>query len=288
MAKVKGFPPIFKKKNQKFLLLIVILTSFYTSAVPDSRTKILHFCRIYGSRAAPLYMFLPAKDKRCSWIYSCRVCISLQLVLFFSAGVSPFTCGKWHWSADMFFFFPCVPLASDTSVPQLRISLKTFDKSRSPQGISRDSLNPQLGQTDCQRGLTDLGAVCLCGCTTTRQRRLWRAVCTVWLASAERDLIAADAEFLCVASSSHPLWPSPRRAGWLNKWRASAVESGQRETPKHRRHPRSATYFTPGYSIHQTLQHLFRVQTIGKQTQPQEFWPWFGVFPGCRGNIGGI
>lgn len=159
------------------------------------------------------------------------------------------------------------PLANDTSVPQLRISLKTFDKSRSPQGISRDSLNPQLGQTDCQRGLTDLRAVCLCGCTTTRQRRLWRAVCTVWLASAERDLIAADAEFLCVARSSHPLWPSPRRAGWLNKWRASAVESGRRETPKHRRHPRSATYFTRGYSIHQTPPHLFRAQKIGKQTQ---------------------
>lgn len=70
-----------------------------------------------------------------------------------------------------FFFPPRVPLASDTSVPQLRISLKTFDKSRSPQGISRDSLNPQLGQTDCQRGSTDLGAVCLCGCTTTRRRQ---------------------------------------------------------------------------------------------------------------------
>lgn len=257
--------------------------------MPDSQTKILHFCRIYGSRAAPLYMFLPAKDKWCSWIYFCRVCISLQLVFFFfswreSSHLREMTLECRH----VFFFFPCVPLVSDTSVPQLRISLKTFDKSCSPQGISRDSLNPQLGQTDCQRGLTDLGAVCLCGRTTTRQRRLWRAVCTVWLASAERDLIAADAEFLCVVSSSQPLWPSPRRAGWLNKWRASAVESGQRETPKHRWHLRSATYFTPGYSIHQTPQHLFRAQKIGKQTQPQEFWPWFGVFPACRGSIRGI
>lgn len=179
--------------------------------------------------------FLPRTSDAAGFIPAVFVShCSLFFFFVFSAGVSPLTCGKWHWSADvyLFIFFPRVPLASDTSVPQLRISLKTFDKSRSPRGISRDSLNPQLGQTDCQRGLTDLGAVCLCSCTTTRQRRRWRAVCAVWLASAERDLIAADAEFLCVASSSHPLWPSPCRAGWLNKWRASAVEVGSERNAK--------------------------------------------------------
>lgn len=106
------------------------------------------------------------------------------------------------FSFFLFFLLPPshlhVPLASDTTVPQLRISLKTFDKSGAPQGISRDSLNPQLGQTDCQRGLTDPGAVCL--------RGLQRRGGTISL-SRNGDLIVLTRTHALAASPLPPLLP---------------------------------------------------------------------------------
>lgn len=66
------------------------------------------------------------------------------------------------------YVFVQVLLSSDTSVLQLRISLKPLYKSLSPSGISRNSLNPQLGQSlrhslSHYRGLTDLRVVCVWG-----------------------------------------------------------------------------------------------------------------------------
>lgn len=120
-------------------------------------------------------------------------------------------------------------LVSDTSVLQLTISLKTFDKSCSPKGIWRDSLNPQLGQTHCHRVLTDLGAVCLCS-SKMRQCGL-DTLCTVRLAISlgSAGFNGVDTDFVWSAILL-PSLTSSNRGGWLNKWRASALESGWRKT----------------------------------------------------------
>lgn len=121
-------------------------------------------------------------------------------------------------------------LASETSVLQLRISLKTFDKSPSPKGIWRDSLNPQLGQTHCHRVLTDLAAVCPCSSSKMRQCGL-DTLCTVRLAISlgSAGFNGVDTDFMWSVVLLAPLTFS-NRGGWLNKWRASAMESGWRNT----------------------------------------------------------
>lgn len=157
-------------------------------------------------------MYHPSRTSEAAAFHLCHV--SLQLVFNWCDSASNDTGAQ-----TGVFFSPHVLLMSDTSVSQLRI--KMFWKvSLSLGDIKRFTKSPAWTKSLSESVDGAGGSLYVCGAAPTRH------AVSEWLACTVQDLLVWIHTFF-VQSMSHS--PSPifsNRGTLLNKWRASALESG--------------------------------------------------------------